>query len=323
MNTTFSKKDSQKTIWISWESHTRSQNIARELNIIYYEFNYKRFRYLKCAAKTIATILKIKPSSVFVQNPSIILNIVALVFRPIYKYRIIVDCHNAGIRPLEGKIRLLNKIAEIVLLLSDVIIVTNQNLAARVARVNRNVIVSPDPIPKFPKANLKKMPGKYNVLVILSWKDDEPFLEILDAAYNIGEDYNFFFTGAHPQLPSKYLRKTNINLLGYINKDDYLSYLASVDFTITLTKRDDCLVCGAYESVAASKPAILSDTEALRDHFSQGCLFSAGTSEKIIDSIFLMTSNLPAMNTEIKQLSEKLQHRWLKDHLPAIKEHTR
>ena len=56
-------------------------------------------------------------------------------------------------------------------------------------------------------------------------------------------------------------------------KDEYVSMLYSVDATIDLTNRENCLVCGAYESVAAGKPMILSKTQALMEYFNKGAVY--------------------------------------------------
>ena len=55
----------------------------------------------------------------------------------------------------------------------------------------------------------------------------------------------------------------------------------SVDATIDLTTRENCLVCGAYESLAAGKPMILSKTRALMNYFSQAAVYVEHTAEDL------------------------------------------
>jgi glycosyltransferase involved in cell wall biosynthesis len=42
-----------------------------------------------------------------------------------------------------------------------------------------------------------------------------------------------------------------------------------------LTTWQDCLVCGAYEAMAAGKPCVLSRTTALTELFTRGTVFSS------------------------------------------------
>jgi glycosyltransferase involved in cell wall biosynthesis len=65
----------------------------------------------------------------------------------------------------------------------------------------------------------------------------------------------------------------NVHLLGFVDEGFYFSLLKDCDFTIDLTTRVDCLVCGAYESVSAGKPVLLSDTKPQRAYFNQGAVF--------------------------------------------------
>jgi hypothetical protein len=48
--------------------------------------------------------------------------------------------------------------------------------------------------------------------------------------------------------------------------------MRSVDATIVLSERENCLLCGAYETVASEKPMILSNKEALRNYFDKGAI---------------------------------------------------
>jgi len=56
----------------------------------------------------------------------------------------------------------------------------------------------------------------------------------------------------------------NLTLTAFIDDNAYVTLLYSCDLIVDLTTREDCLVCGAYESVSAEKPLLLSDTTALR-----------------------------------------------------------
>ena len=48
---------------------------------------------------------------------------------------------------------------------------------------------------------------------------------------------------------------------------------------------EDCLVCGAYEALAAGKPLVLSRTRALRDYFGTAALLTDNTIDGIAASV--------------------------------------
>jgi glycosyltransferase involved in cell wall biosynthesis len=69
--------------------------------------------------------------------------------------------------------------------------------------------------------------------------------------------------------------------------DEYYDYLRSVSVVIDLTTKEDCLVCGAYEALAARKPIVVSKTKALGDYFGHSVVLTDNTSEAIRKSVLL------------------------------------
>ncbi|MDD1444339.1 hypothetical protein MEO93_29175, partial [Dolichospermum sp. ST_sed3] len=112
----------------------------------------------------------------------------------------------------------------------------------------------------------------------------------------------------------------NVILLGYISDAEYTEMLYSVDATIDLTTREDCLVCGAYESVAVEKPVILSDTEALRFYFNHGVIHTQNNAEALKNAILNVISNKVVLADQIKVLKKNKIIEWniLKDQLIDI-----
>ena len=52
-----------------------------------------------------------------------------------------------------------------------------------------------------------------------------------------------------------------------------------------LTTLEDCLLCGAYEAVAAAKPLVISNTRALADYFGATVVLTENAPEPIAASI--------------------------------------
>ena len=68
---------------------------------------------------------------------------------------------------------------------------------------------------------------------------------------------------------------------GRVPWERYDQLLRSVNGVIDLSTRERCLVCGAYEAVAAGKPMILSRTATLMGYFARGAVF---TDNRVSDS---------------------------------------
>ena len=70
--------------------------------------------------------------------------------------------------------------------------------------------------------------------------------------------------------PLRFSNQSNIILTGYLPDDEYIALLKSADVIIVLTSQDHTLTCGSYESIVLGKPMVLTDTEAIKNHFNKG-----------------------------------------------------
>ena len=77
-----------------------------------------------------------------------------------------------------------------------------------------------------------------------------------------------------------------------------------------LTTRDNCLVCGAYEGVAAGKPLILSDSRATREYFSRGVVYTDNTPESIERCLREALADRSRLAQEVAQLRTRLVDDW-------------
>ena len=310
------ERGEMKSIWITWENQRRNKGISYalgwELYDIVHDDKSKVFRYFLSFYKTLKIILKEKPQIVAAQNPSIVLSIIVLLFKKIFCYKLIIDAHNSGIFPLEGRSKLLMFFSRILQKSADLTLVTNEKLKSVVNSNHGRAFVLPDKIPQVPSKNNFPLAGEINVAYICTFSDDEPYKEVVHAAKKLSKDIYVYITG-------KYEGKININsippnvkLLGFISEKDYWALLNSVDLVMDLTTREDCLVCGAYEGIALSKPLILSDTNALRSYFNKGCVYVDSTSESIVNGIKRAVNNINKLKPDIKQLKLSLIKDWNK-----------
>ena len=275
------------TAWITWERQPRNISMARSVESDYFEIIEKRnffLRYLFSIKKT-HTILKNRYDLVFVQNPSIVLSFLAVIFKNIYDYKLVIDAHNAGVYPKEGSNKLLMCINNFILRHCDVVIVTNSIIKKHLDSISVKSVVISDPLPEYDNKwkETKRIDNK--VFVICSWSDDEPISLYFDVAKEL-PGYQFYFSGNYKKMKIEKEKLTdNIILLGFVTEEEYLYHLFSCKVTVDLTERSDCLVCGAYESISAETPFILTDSKVNRETFKEIGIYSKLNSKSLLDSI--------------------------------------
>ncbi|MBW3225627.1 glycosyltransferase [Marinobacter adhaerens] len=303
-------------VWITWERQTRNRSASSYLEVPLFEILSKSssriIRYFYCARKTINILKRHRPRIVFVQNPSVVLSILAILARKFFNFRLVIDAHNAGVYGPERFHYLLTAINRFIIRSADTVLVTNSDLASYVKLVGGTPIVLPDPLPKIQSSLQKNSPSdsrmRAKAFCITSWSDDEPFLEIISACQSFKDQIDIIFSGNYRKiknsLPSDL--PENVHLLGFIGEEDFWNEILSSDFCIDLTKRSDCMVCGAYESVSAEKPIILSNTDVQRQYFQKGVVFCENTREGIVAGIEEMITNLDHYRLEISKLKREI-----------------
>ena len=301
-------------VWLAWETHQRNRSMSAELSARLFELNTKSSRlarYLINSLKTLVFLNNERPSLIFVQNPSIVLTIIAIMFGKYAGIPVIVDAHNAGIYPFEGKIKCITDIATYLLRKADFVIVTNEYLASYINKKGIKSIVLPDPIPKMHGAERISLQGKSNILFICSFADDEPYQEVIKASGKIRKDINIYITGNSSK---KGIYKEhvpdNVILTGFMPEEEFNSMLHSVDIIMDLTTRDNCLVCGAYEATAVGKPMILSDSKISKEYFYKGAIYTDNSSDDIAAKVLEAIKKAEEMRRDINDLKKELEDRW-------------
>lgn len=305
-------------LWISWETHRRSRSLSEALGaeleeICYSESNFLVY-YVISVMKTIVLILRRNPSIIFAQNPSLVLALVVTVYGKISRRLVVIDAHNAGLSPAEGRTIVRQYLADWIVANSDLTIVTNEALAKSVLEKRGIAAVLPDPLPKFPVVESKfPVRGDENVLMISSWAKDEPYVEMIAAAHLLGSQICVYFSGDSKGKEQQCdVIAGNIVLTGFMSDDEFIRLLYSVDLVVDLTTRDNCLVCGAYEAVSAGVPMVLSDKDVLRNYFSDGALFCDNSTQDIADKITLALSQKDELSKQVGRLHISMDLSWSK-----------
>ena len=205
---------------------------------------------------------------------------------------------------------------------ADIVLVTNKSLAGEVRKYRGKAFVFPDPIPEIECPEKKdqlpiqeKKSRTYNLVMVCSWSDDEPILELFEAANKFNDDITVWITGnGTPYIERNGLKvPENIQLTGFLSQKDYDELLCQSDAVIVLTRRDNCLVCGAYEAISVEKPILLSAKKALQDHFYKGTVFTDNTPESISESITSLVQQKDRLQEEISALRQELIDESAKD----------
>jgi transcription elongation factor Elf1 len=309
-------------LWLSWETHTRTRSISNALNIDLVELTSNKNRllkYLLFVFKTINILIKKKPKVLIIQNPSIVLGYLSIFLRPLFGYKLIMDCHNAALYPLEGKYLWLVKLAQFLVSRANVVVVTNNELAEKVIELRGIPLVLNDPIPIFEfDTNSQFNNIRPKVTLIATWAEDEPIMEFLSAASSIS-NVDFFVTGKLKD-PSILLKYKAINFPGFVTRDEYIKLISSSDLIVDLTTRENCLVCGAYEAVGVNVPLLLSDTASLKATFDYGALFCENTEIGIEIGINKALSQLDILKSSIIDMKKIHMARWEQNSLKLKKE---
>jgi glycosyltransferase involved in cell wall biosynthesis len=303
----------ERGIWITWERQRRNIGISSALEWPLYEMidnSPRPIRYGRLIMETTRTLLREKPDVVCVQNPSIILALLGVLCKGIMGYRCIVDAHNSGLMPLEGRSAVLMKIARWIQRGADLTIVTNEEMKTLVEANGGRSVILPDRTPEVPPVEPVTLRGDRVVTYVCTFSEDEPYEAVIEAAGLLEEDIVVYITGNHRGRIDAGSLPPNVELTGFIDEAVYWSLLASSDAVMVLTLREGCLVCGAYETVALGRPLILSDTEVLRSYFSRGCVYVSPDSRSIAEGIRIALKRDRELLAEIRRLRGELDRSW-------------
>lgn len=302
-----------KSVWITWEVQRRNKGISSALGVPLHELvvDWQRIpRYIYSIHKTIKILRGERPELVIAQNPSIVLAILTVLLRSIFKYKVFIDAHNSGIYPSEGRSYALKIISKWLQRKADLTIVTNQDLKAVVEVNGGKAFVLPDRLPQVPQKEVLPLGEGFNVVFICTYNVDEPYEEVFKAAEMVSEDIMIYVTGNHKDKIDPRSVPPNVELTGFVPDETYWMLLSSADTIMVLTLRESCLMCGAYEAVSLIKPLILSDTRALKEYFDEGCLYVTPDAASIANGIIEARRDVNNLKSSVKKLNERLHQSW-------------
>jgi glycosyltransferase involved in cell wall biosynthesis len=312
-----------ETIWLTWEVQRRNRSASAALGARLFELNDPQQgirRYARSVLRTFSILRRTRPRIVFAQNPSLILAALVTTYGRLTRTPVVIDAHNAGVFPFDGRKRWANLLARTVMRHASLTLVSNDRLAAYVERQGGSPFVLPDPLPELHAGrNEIEMNGAFNVLFVCTWADDEPYGEVLQAAAQLPDDVRILVTGASKGRERRFgPLPANVTLTGFVDEEQFVGLLCEADLVMDLTTREDCLVCGAYEAVAAGTPMLLSDTRALRSYFHRGALYTDNTRDDIANKIVQAQGQRDELRAGVRALERELRSHWAQRHHALI-----
>ncbi len=308
----------RKTIWVTWEKQRRTMELSSALGVKLYMILSERMalvRYISVSLKTISILLKERPECLIIQNPSIVLAVLAGFLKLIFKYRLVVDRHSNF---LLGKTqynlldRLFFLMSDFSIKMADLTIVTNENLKKYVELKGGKGFVLPDKLPT-PRVALTHSQQRNNVVTfICTYASDEPYMEVIKAASVMDKKIKVHITGNDKKINPQVFQKLpdNVVITGFIPDKEYDELLQKSDIIMDFTKLENCMVCGAYEAVAMGKPLVTSSTDVLKEYFTQGTLHIDHSPQAICDAIMKVYDNYDEFCEGIKQLKNDIDINW-------------
>lgn len=306
-------------VWITWDRHRRSIELAEALRVPILVFERGRGPltwYLAPLLRTARHLMRSRYRTVIVQNPSLVLAVIAAALRRVRGYTLVQDLHSYFASCMVGSSGLRDRVYRLLthycLQRCDLTIVTNAPLKRIVDGTGARTVVLPDKIPTFADPRRTPLAGAFNVVFICTYSADEPVDEVFRAASMVGDDVVIYVTG-RPSRPDVADRAPkNVVVTGFLSEPDYVSLLNSADAILALTKRDHTLLCGAYEAVAARKPLVTSDTQVLREYFRKGTLYVDNTANSITDAIRTARARRECLERGVEQLATELEPEWIR-----------
>lgn len=312
-----------RAIWISWEQHRRTRSIVAAMNIPMFEFHSHRGRWLRhpyFILRTIGTLLREHPNVLIVQNPSILLTMLAICLRPLLRYRLVVDAHNAGVYACDAAHKKYSAIYPFFHRHADLTVVTNSQLANIVACNGGRPFELIDPLPNFASVGEHTTPDSTTidhgqlarVTYICTYAADEPFEEVFAAAALLLGEVEVRVTGnvdAHRHTFSV-KPPENIVFTGFLPDADFIKLLRESDCIIDLTTLPDCLVCGGYEAAALGVPLVVSDSPANRQIFTPGAVLASNCAEDLARAVLIVLQRREEVRRDMVLLKNNLSAIW-------------
>jgi hypothetical protein len=278
------------------------------------------------AAATIAELARRRPAEVWVMDPPTPLVAIAGIYARLADVALVVDMHTVAFTAREW--RALRPMELPFLRQAVAVIVTNDELAARVEAWGARAVVLPDALPApvdgagpaEPGASRGAAAGREGesdlsealvepdlVTVVATYSADEP-LELLPGLAAGLPGVRFAVTGA----TRGDLRAWPANLrpTGFLSDADYWAQLRRSAAVMVLTTRPHTLLSGGYEALAVGRPLITSDHAVLRRYFGDAAVYADATEASLAAAVRQALDDAPGCAARLRALRDVRGAQW-------------
>jgi len=303
------KTNKKKWIFLSWSYSRRSEDIAEVIGIeyIFFPLNQKirLFQFPLLFIKTILFLRREKPNVVFIQHPPIHSILPVFLYTLICRKKYIIDSHiTPGTTLIEKPHhhiylflhRFYSYFATVTLFHSKAILEKLHKWRCR-SMVFENPVKF---LKRMPPFTIEKRPA---IGMVSSFSSDEHIEDVIKAASEITNFY-LYITGDKDKLPSNLLKNIphNVIFTGFIAGERYYAFLKALDIVIVLTDRKESALLGAYETLSAETPLVVSNTKTMKYYFPIGTVFVENNADSIRDGIKMAYNKRRILKSEISKL---------------------
>ncbi len=304
-----------RPLWITWLDHQRTRSLVRHLGVPLHVRDVKGAlkRHVGGCVWAVRLLRRERPDLVFL-HLSYALLIACVAYKLLRRGRVVLvaDCHNktlkwlapGPLRPLSAAVKgwLFRRV--------DIAVVTNAQLVPIAAALAPAVAVLRDPLPVWADAGAGGPPAAPcapgpHVFFVCSFDRDEPVDAVFGAAARIVRELDLdVVISGNPRrvvVPAEVAREGRIRLPGFMPDPVYQACLSGARAVVVLTRDRDCLVCGAYEGLAAGRPLVLSDTPVLREAFGESAVYAANDADAIARAVAAACPPDPARQERARQ----------------------
>ena len=308
----------ERRVWLTWEHQRRSIELAAHFGCELVEIlEHGRNRYPRSILRTFGALRRHKPHVAFVQNPSMILSALVVIWGAFAGVPVVVDRHstfmlNRKYPPSIGLFifKVLNRFT---LRFAALTVVTNEFLAQLVRRAGGRAFILPDKLPSIePGQQIVGDDNPASFLVVGSFADDEPLAEVIEAVSKLPVPRpRVFVSGKLSKAPRVLVEKAAgvLEYTDYLPDADYVELLRKVDGVVVLTTADHTMLCGCYEAVAAERMLVTSDKQVLREYFSEA-LFVDNSVESIRSAFSLSRAEIARRADLVRTMKARLGTSW-------------
>ncbi|MEO0072661.1 MAG: glycosyltransferase [candidate division WOR-3 bacterium] len=302
----------KQVVFIAWQAATRSQNLAQILKTPLVDGKLstnkfiRLFQYKFLMLFTLFYLCHKTPQVVFVQLPPFYALLPCLIYKALFKRKLICDCHSGIFLPKNFYQKIYFMVCRKLLARTTLIIIHNEDILDLIPELTSKVFVLEDPIvyQPAPKVNNPRL----KVVIISGGGKDEPIDELLKAASQL-TSIDFYLTGRHDRRKIKQ-PPGNFFVTGYLPQSKYKALLLSADLIIALSTRDRTVLCGAYEAVALTKPLVTSNTPTLKKYFPKGAVFTENNYLAIAQAIIDVQKHLSQLKEKMAELRAIKLKQW-------------